>query len=30
MKESAGSAVWQVRVPGEGKAVLEYTAVVSW
>jgi hypothetical protein len=30
VKESAGSAVWQVRVPGEGKAVLEYTAVVSW
>jgi len=29
-KESAGSAVWEVKVPGEGKAVLEYTAVVKW
>jgi len=30
VKESAGSAVWKVKVPGEGKAVLEYTAVVNW
>jgi hypothetical protein len=30
VKESAGSASWQVRVPAEGKAVLEYTAVVNW
>ncbi len=30
VKESAGSAAWQVRVPVEGKAVLEYTAVVNW
>ena len=30
VKESAGSAAWQVRVPGGGKTVLEYTAVVSW
>jgi hypothetical protein len=30
VKESAGSAVWKVVVPAEGKAVLEYTAVVSW
>lgn len=29
-KESAGSAVWQVQVPAEGKTVLEYTAVVKW
>jgi hypothetical protein len=29
-KESAGSVVWRVLVPGNGKAVLEYTAVVSW
>lgn len=29
-KESAGSAVWQVKVPAEGKTVLEYTAVVKW
>ena len=29
-KESAGSAVWEVKVPAEGKAVLEYTAVVKW
>jgi hypothetical protein len=30
VKESAGSAVWKIQVPAEGKAVLEYTAVVSW
>jgi hypothetical protein len=30
VKESAGSVSWQVRVPAEGKTVLEYTAVVSW
>jgi hypothetical protein len=30
IKESAGSVAWEVRVPGEGKAVLEYTAVVNW
>jgi hypothetical protein len=30
VKESAGSAVWQVQVPAEGKAVLEYTAIVNW
>jgi len=30
VKESAGSAAWQVKVAGGGKAVLEYTAVVSW
>jgi len=30
VKESAGSAAWQVRVAAEGKAVLEYTALVSW
>jgi hypothetical protein len=30
VKESAGSAAWQVRVPAEGKTVLEYTAVVNW
>ncbi|HUD26627.1 MAG TPA: DUF4139 domain-containing protein [Burkholderiaceae bacterium] len=30
VKESAGSAVWKILVPAEGKAVLEYTAVVSW
>jgi len=30
VKESAGSASWQVRVPAEGKTVLEYTAVVNW
>lgn len=30
VKESSGSAVWQVKVPAEGKAVLEYTAVVKW
>jgi len=30
VKESAGSAVWQVQVPGDGKAVLEYTAIVNW
>jgi hypothetical protein len=29
-KESAGSAVWEVKVPAEGKVVLEYTAVVKW
>lgn len=29
-KESAGSAVWEVKIPAEGKAVLEYTAVVKW
>lgn len=29
-KESAGTASWQIKVPGEGKAVLEYTAVVKW
>jgi hypothetical protein len=30
VKESAGSVAWQVHVPADGKAVLEYTAVVSW
>jgi hypothetical protein len=30
VKESAGSASWQVHVPAEGKVVLEYTAVVNW
>ena len=30
VKESAGSALWQVKVPAEGNAVLEYTAVVKW
>jgi hypothetical protein len=30
VKESAGSVAWKIQVPGEGKAVLEYTAVVSW
>jgi hypothetical protein len=30
VKESAGSAIWQVKVPANGKAVLEYTAVVKW
>jgi hypothetical protein len=33
VKESAGSAVWTVPVPGfaeGGKAVLEYTAIVKW
>jgi hypothetical protein len=30
VKESAGSAAWQMHVPAEGKAVLEYTAVVNW
>jgi hypothetical protein len=30
VKESAGSVAWKVQVPGGGKAVLEYTAVVSW
>jgi len=30
VKESAGSAAWQVSVPAEGKAVLQYTAVVTW
>jgi hypothetical protein len=30
VKESAGSASWQVHVPAGGKAVLEYTAVVNW
>lgn len=29
VKESAGSAAWEVLVPGEGKAVLEYTVVVN-
>jgi hypothetical protein len=29
-RESSGSALWQVRVPAEGKAVLEYTATVKW
>jgi len=29
-KESSGSAVWQIKVPAEGKTVLEYTAVVKW
>jgi hypothetical protein len=29
VKESAGSAAWQIHVPAEGKAVLEYTVVVS-
>ncbi len=30
IKESAGSAVWQITVPAEGKAILEYTALVKW
>jgi hypothetical protein len=30
VKESAGSAVWTVTVPGNGKSTLEYTAVVKW
>jgi hypothetical protein len=30
VKESAGSAVWKVQVPADGKAVLEYTAIVNW
>lgn len=30
VKESAGSAAWKVKVPADGKAVLEYTAVVVW
>lgn len=30
IKESSGSAVWQVNVPAEGKTVLEYTATVKW
>ncbi len=30
VKESSGSAVWQVKVPAEGKVVLEYTALVRW
>ena len=30
VKESSGSAVWQVAVPAEGIAILEYTAVVKW
>jgi len=30
VKESAGSAVWHVQVPAEGKVTLEYTAVVKW
>jgi hypothetical protein len=30
VKESSGSAVWQVKVPAEGKVVLEYTAIVKW
>jgi hypothetical protein len=29
VKESAASAAWQVHIPAEGKAVLEYTVVVS-
>lgn len=29
-KESAGSAVWKVNIPAEGKTVLEYTATVKW
>jgi hypothetical protein len=29
-KESSGSATWQVKVPAEGKAILEYTAWVKW
>ncbi len=29
-KESAGSAVWKFQLPAEGKAVLEYTAVIRW
>ncbi len=28
-KESAGAAVWKVRIPARDKAVLEYTAVVN-
>ncbi|HRE18691.1 MAG TPA: hypothetical protein PLW86_16750, partial [Rhodocyclaceae bacterium] len=29
-KESAGSAVWEMQVPADGKAILEYTAIVRW
>jgi hypothetical protein len=29
VKESSGSATWQVQVPAEGKAALEYTVVVN-
>ncbi len=30
VKESAGSAVWVINLPGHGKTTLEYTAVVKW
>lgn len=30
IKESAGSAVWKINVPAEGKAVLDYTVNVRW
>jgi len=30
VKESAGSAAWQVMVPAQGQAALEYTATVRW
>ncbi|HEX4599623.1 MAG TPA: DUF4139 domain-containing protein [Burkholderiaceae bacterium] len=29
VKESSGSATWQLHVPAEGKAVLEYTVIVN-
>jgi hypothetical protein len=30
VKESSGTASWQINVPADGKAVLEYTAVAKW
>jgi hypothetical protein len=30
VKESAGSAVWQVTVPAQGEVKLEYAATVKW
>jgi hypothetical protein len=30
VKESAGAAVWQVTVPAQGAASLQYTATVKW
>lgn len=30
VKESAGSALWQVKVPAQGEAKLEYTATTRW
>jgi hypothetical protein len=30
VKESSGSVSWQVQVPADGKAVLEYTVLVNW